>query len=277
MRRLGLLLLMLPLSLPGQGPAPPKNLKVLTPSVNIAQVMRGFTAGLGVECGYCHAQGDFSSDNNPKKEIARKMLAMMKQIKIHFPDAGNDFANSRYLAFPEGKQYVTCYTCHQGEIKPKFATPEPVRRAPEPYAPGAQGVGVPDVLPVSPPPQEAPNQANPNQAKQAKGGAPRTPVVNLQVLPRSVDLHIMELFRSSLGVECNFCHVAGDEQEKGHTGDRQSDANPKKLIARDMIRMAKLINEDLTGSGTYPDSKNVVTCWTCHRGSRVPPAGPARN
>jgi hypothetical protein len=62
------------------------------------------------------------------------MLLMIKQINRTFPDAGNDFANSRYLPFPEGKQYVTCYTCHQGETKPKFQTPEPVKRAPEPNA-----------------------------------------------------------------------------------------------------------------------------------------------
>lgn len=113
------------------------------------------------------------------------------------------------------------------------------------------------------------------QEKQVQTKGPtRTPVVNLQALPRNVDLHIMELYRSALGVECNFCHVAGTEQEKGHTGDRQSDANPKKLIAREMIRMTKQINEGLTGSGAYPDAKNVVTCWTCHRGNHIPPTAP---
>ena len=134
----------------------PKNLKVLTADVNVGQVMQRFTVGLGVQCSYCHALGDFASDENPKKEMARKMLLMIKQINRNFPDAGNDFANSRYLPFPEGKQYVTCYTCHQGETKPKFQTPEPVKRAPEPYAPGAQGVGIPGAPP--PPPGVAGNQ-----------------------------------------------------------------------------------------------------------------------
>jgi hypothetical protein len=129
------------------GPPALKNLKVLTTDVNVGQVMQRFTAGLGVQCSYCHVAGDFASDENPKKDIARKMLLMIKQINRNFPDAGNDFANSRYLPFPEGKQYVTCYTCHQGETKPKFQTPEPVKRAPEPYAPGAQGVGIPGAAP----------------------------------------------------------------------------------------------------------------------------------
>jgi len=120
------------------------------------------------------------------------------------------------------------------------------------------------------------------QAQDSQGGADTgkkkkkagTPVVNMQQLPRDVDLEIMEVFRSSLGVECNYCHVAGEFQEKGHVGDRQSDANPKKLIARNMIKMTKEINAALTGSGAYPDAKNVVTCWTCHRGHSIPPTAP---
>jgi hypothetical protein len=134
------------------GPAPksgsppvPKNLKILSPEVNIMRVMQGFNEGLGVQCAYCHVTGDFASDANPKKEIARKMLMVVKQINMHFPDAGNDFMNSRYLPFPEGKQYVTCFTCHQGKLKPETQHPKPHMRAPEPYAPDAQGQGVPGV------------------------------------------------------------------------------------------------------------------------------------
>lgn len=134
----------------------PKNLMVLSPEVNILKVMQSFDAGLGVQCNYCHKQGDFASDENPKKETARKMLRLIKQINLHFADAGNDFANSRYLPFPEGKQYVTCFTCHQGQTKPAFQHPDAPKRAPEPYAPGRQGEGVPEAPP--PPPGKAGKQ-----------------------------------------------------------------------------------------------------------------------
>src|SRR5579871_1784123 len=130
--------------------SPPGNLQVLSPEVNILRVMQSFNAALGVQCAYCHVQGDFSSDANPNKETARKMLRLIKQINIHFADAGNDFANSKYLPFPEGKQYVTCCTCHQGQTKPPSAAPPPIKRAPEPYAPGQQGNGVPDAPPPPP-------------------------------------------------------------------------------------------------------------------------------
>lgn len=115
-------------------------------------------------------------------------------------------------------------------------------------------------------------QASPasDNAKKKKG--PGTPVVNAQELPIDVTPATMEVFRMSLGVECAYCHVSGEFLERGHNGDRQSDSNPRKLIARDMIRMTKEINGAIAGNGKFPDASNVVTCWTCHRGNRRPPA-----
>src|SRR5262249_41477991 len=66
----------------GRGGGPPKNLKVLPADVNIRQVMGGFTAGLGVMCTYCHVQGQFDSDENPKKDVARMMIKMVQQINM---------------------------------------------------------------------------------------------------------------------------------------------------------------------------------------------------
>ncbi len=117
-------------------------------------------------------------------------------------------------------------------------------------------------------------QASPDDGKKKKKG-PGTPVVNAIELPIEVTPAMMEVFRMSLGVECSYCHVSGDFMERGHNGDRQSDSNPRKLIARDMIKMTKEINRALTGSGKFPDASNIVTCWTCHRGNRRPPVANA--
>lgn len=86
----------------------PTNLKVLQVKTGseVSQIMRTFTAGLGVQCVYCHQQGNFASDENPKKEIARHMIQMTKRINAEFPD---------------GKLRVSCYTCHRGEAEPKTA------------------------------------------------------------------------------------------------------------------------------------------------------------
>jgi hypothetical protein len=92
----------------GGGGRAPQNLKVLKPDVNIRQVMGSFTSGLGVKCDYCHIQGNFASDENPKKEIARMMIVMAQEVNAKFPD---------------GKEHVTCYTCHRGAAAPLTAAP----------------------------------------------------------------------------------------------------------------------------------------------------------
>ena len=68
----------------------------------------------------------------------------------------------------------------------------------------------------------------------------------------------MQLFQTSLGVDCEFCHV-----EK-----RELDTKKAKRTAREMIRMVFALNRNNFGGG------NEVTCYTCHRGS-TQPAGPA--
>ncbi len=80
----------------------PKNLKILQPE-QIRPVMQAFRTALGVECNFCHVQGDFASDDNHHKVIARKMMEMTHQINSNFPD---------------GKMHVTCYTCHRGAKEP---------------------------------------------------------------------------------------------------------------------------------------------------------------
>ena len=94
-----------------KGGGPPTNLKVLPANSTrpeVIQVMRGFTAALGVQCAFCHVQGNFASDDNPKKNMARMMLTMARQINMNFPD---------------GKRHVTCYTCHRGAQEPATEPP----------------------------------------------------------------------------------------------------------------------------------------------------------
>ena len=93
----------------GRAPQPPKNLKVLKiEPQEIGRVMQTYTVGLGVRCDFCHIKGDFASDDNPKKIVARMMITMAQDINGKFPD---------------GKEHVTCYTCHRGEQEPKTAPP----------------------------------------------------------------------------------------------------------------------------------------------------------
>jgi len=85
----------------------PKNLKLLTPE-NLMPAMRSYTVALGVKCDFCHVPGDFASDEKHHKEIARHMIELARSINTKFPD---------------GKEHVTCYTCHRGAEEPATAPP----------------------------------------------------------------------------------------------------------------------------------------------------------
>jgi photosynthetic reaction center cytochrome c subunit len=75
--------------------------------------MQLMTQALGASCGTCHARGNFATDANPRKVAARRMLEMTKAINRQFyPDHKPADGESRL-----GR--VTCFTCHQGELRPK--------------------------------------------------------------------------------------------------------------------------------------------------------------
>jgi photosynthetic reaction center cytochrome c subunit len=89
----------------GGPPQPHKNLKILKDE-EVGPAMKAFTVALGVKCTECHVQGNFASDDNPKKDVARTMITMVRED------------NSKFL---DGKTQLTCYTCHRGEPMPKTA------------------------------------------------------------------------------------------------------------------------------------------------------------
>jgi hypothetical protein len=119
MRFLTTMLFLLPLCAqqpsegPPQGMAPraPKNLKILKPD-EVMPAMRSYTTALGVRCDFCHVQGDRASDDSPHKGTARRMITMVRQVNTDLF---------------EGKQEVTCYTCHRGATEPQSAPPAPAQ------------------------------------------------------------------------------------------------------------------------------------------------------
>lgn len=80
---------------------------------------------------------------------------------------------------------------------------------------------------------------------------------NIQLLrgiPSDRLMKIMFAFKSSLGVDCTYCHIK-DQFEK--------DDKPTKLTARKMIQIVRDTNAKLGTTGR-------VTCFTCHRGQTRP-------
>jgi hypothetical protein len=80
--------------------------------------MQTMTQALGVSCGFCHARGNFAADTNPRKADARRMLEMTKGINQQFFPAYKPADGESKLG------RVTCFTCHQGETRPKTGTPQ---------------------------------------------------------------------------------------------------------------------------------------------------------
>jgi photosynthetic reaction center cytochrome c subunit len=75
--------------------------------------MQLMTQALGLSCGSCHVRGNFASDANPRKLAARRMLEMTKAINTQF------FANYQPVEGESRLGRVTCFTCHQGDSRPK--------------------------------------------------------------------------------------------------------------------------------------------------------------
>jgi hypothetical protein len=122
------------------GPAPAavahQNLQLLPkdiPQADLLRIMQGFTQGLGVQCGYCHApapppeggrggfgggrgrgagpQFDFGSDQIAAKKKAREMMTMVRDLNARIPAAVGKSA--------EASASVQCATCHGGVAIPK--------------------------------------------------------------------------------------------------------------------------------------------------------------
>jgi hypothetical protein len=100
----------------------------------------------------------------------------------------------------------------------------------------------------------APNAAGPKKAEEQ--------FKNIQVLkgiPADQLIPAMQFVSTSLGVECEFCHVEGAFEK--------DDKKPKQA-ARKMMEMMFAINKDNF------EGHREVTCYSCHRGSISPVGTP---
>src|SRR6266545_1083560 len=85
---------------------------------------------------------------------------------------------------------------------------------------------------------------------------------NLKVLPTTLSVaqvtqYMRKLVTRGLGVKCAHCHERGDFA---------SDRNEHKKAARSMMQMTSVLNRQYFGG------KNVLSCFTCHKGKEKPAA-----
>ncbi|HEU4725222.1 MAG TPA: c-type cytochrome [Candidatus Eisenbacteria bacterium] len=96
---------------------------------------------------------------------------------------------------------------------------------------------------------------------------------NLKVLPKDTPPEklraVMTGFTRSLGVRCSHCHV-GEEGKPLDTYDFASDKNPKKAVARGMLKMLGNVNKELKSIQPAKAERVNMWCHTCHHGRPVP-------
>ena len=89
---------------------------------------------------------------------------------------------------------------------------------------------------------------------------------NVQVLkgiPVNDFMGTMGIFSAALGMSCEDCHKAGDTSWENYAAD-----NPRKQMARAMVTMMATINKTQFGG------RQMVTCFSCHRGTDRPKVTP---
>jgi tetratricopeptide (TPR) repeat protein len=78
------------------------------PPADLSATMQTIAAALGVSCGYCHSAERGSGQPEPKKDIARAMMAMTRDINAKVQAAAGKPAAE-----------VQCITCHRGVAIPR--------------------------------------------------------------------------------------------------------------------------------------------------------------
>jgi tetratricopeptide (TPR) repeat protein len=82
-----------------------------TPPADIMPLMQEIVQGLGVQCEYCHSAPRGSGLPEPKKDIARQMIAMTRDLNTRVQTATGKPATQT--------AQVKCVTCHRGVPIPR--------------------------------------------------------------------------------------------------------------------------------------------------------------
>src|SRR5579863_3049783 len=86
----------------------------------------------------------------------------------------------------------------------------------------------------------------------------------LKGIPVDDFMGTMGIMSAAVGYDCSECHTNAGTELVNWAAD-----NPKKVVARRMVRMVETINkENFSG-------RQMVTCWSCHHGRDRPATTPA--
>jgi len=94
-----------------------KNVTVLDieSRTQMKKYMKSISKDLGVKCSHCHNMDDKSIDT-PAKDITREMIKLTRYL--------NTFLNKQMTDSTDKRTFVTCWTCHHGQLIPENTRPE---------------------------------------------------------------------------------------------------------------------------------------------------------
>ena len=112
---------------------------------------------------------------------------------------------------------------------------------------------------------QAPKPAAPQPQNQLLSENVFKNVTVLRGIPVDEFMGTMGVFSAALGISCEDCHTGGSN----NWGRYAEDVSPRKMMARQMTVMMGTINKQFFGG------RQVVTCYSCHRGSLRPRVTPS--
>ncbi|WP_431281967.1 photosynthetic reaction center cytochrome PufC [Humitalea sp. 24SJ18S-53] len=215
-------------------------------------------------CNGCHVEGNFASDDNYRKQVARRMIEMVRHV------------NNGWTSHVQ-QTGVTCYTCHRGRPVPEqvwAAVPEQGARGMA-ASPRMQNRGEPSVGLTSLPHDPFSHYLQGSQNIRLQGPTPLASGTPHSVQNAESVYGLMINLSSALGVNCTFCHNT-------RAFSPWDESRGPRLTAWHGIRMVRDLNNNYVGPlrdilpadrrGPLGDALQV-NCATCHQGVSRPLLG----
>jgi photosynthetic reaction center cytochrome c subunit len=212
-------------------------------------------------CGYCH-QGELSSDALYTKKVARRMLAMVRDI------------NSNWKAHV-GNTGVTCYTCHRGQPVPAqvWFTADSGSRTQGMLGDRAGQNAPSRVVGVSSLPNDPFTPFLLGDRSIRVGSATALPTGDRSSIKETEwSYGFMMHISQALGVNCTYCHNSRAFRD-------WNQSHPARATAWYGIQMARTLNREylVPLTDTFPAKRHgpsgdvaKINCATCHQGAYKP-------
>jgi photosynthetic reaction center cytochrome c subunit len=221
-------------------------------------------------CNYCHNPANMASDEIYTKVVARKMLAMTRNINTtwrpHFQASLNG-----------GNAGVTCWTCHRGQPVPKYnwsaAMPDPATITGNKFGQNTPAMSVAYAsLPNDP---FTSLLAGKDEIRVQNAGTYPAAAHKVAIQSTEKTYGLMMHMSQGLGVNCTYCHNTQNFAN-------WSQSRTQRVSAWYGIRMVRDSNNNyITALGSvWPANRlgpagdpKKIYCTTCHQGVNKPLGG----